>query len=111
LQLSSGVSRFLLVGNSIRTVTVPVEFSNVPADMEISRVSTNSIQVQVRGSAWLLDWASLNSLVARFDLTGTKQGSQTLGVEQSSLNLPPGLIIENVSPRNIAVSLIGTGQP
>lgn len=102
---------FFLIGNSIRTVTVPVEFSNVPAEMEISRVSTNTVQVQVRGSDWLLDSASLNSIVARFDLTGTKQGNQTLRVEQSVLNLPPGLVIESVSPRNISLNLTRTGQP
>jgi hypothetical protein len=102
---------FFLVGNSIRTVTVPVEFSNVPAEMEISSVSTNTVQLQVRGSDWLLDSASLNSLVARFDLTGTKQGNQTLPVEQSALNLPPGLVIENVSPRNISLKLTRSGQP
>jgi uncharacterized protein (TIGR00159 family) len=101
---------FFLVGNSIRTVTVPVEFDNVPADMEISGSSTNTVQVQVRGSAWLLDSSSLNSLIARFDLAGSKEGSQTLNVEQGSLSVPPGLVIENLSPRNISVSLVRTAQ-
>jgi uncharacterized protein (TIGR00159 family) len=102
---------FFLIGNSIRTVTVPVEFNNVPADMEIARTSTNTVQVQVRGSAWLLDSSSLDSLIARFDLTDSKEGSQTLAVGQSSLSLPPGLVIENLSPSKISVSLVRTAQP
>jgi uncharacterized protein (TIGR00159 family) len=102
---------FLLVGNSIRTVTVPVEFSNVPADTEITRLSTDTVQVQVRGSAWLLDSGSLNTLVARFDLTGTKEGPQALNVQQSTLSLPPGLIIESISPRKISLTLARTGHP
>jgi uncharacterized protein (TIGR00159 family) len=102
---------FFLIGNSIRTVTVPVEFNNVPADMEIARTSTNTVQVQVRGSAWLLDSSSLNSLIARFDLTGSREGAQTLSVGQSSLSLPPGLVIENLSPPKISVSLVRTAQP
>jgi diadenylate cyclase len=102
---------FFLIGNSIRTVTVPVEFNNVPADMEIARTSTNTVQVQVRGSAWLLDSSSLDSLIARFDLTDSKEGSQTLAVGQSSLSLPPGLVIEKLSPSKISVSLVRTAQP
>jgi hypothetical protein len=102
---------FFLVGNSIRTVTVPVEFSNVPADTEISRLSTDTVQVQVRGSAWLLDSGSLNTLVARFDLTGKKEGPQALNVQQSTLSLPPGLIIESMSPSRISLTLVRTGQP
>jgi hypothetical protein len=96
---------FFLVGNSIRTVTVPVEFSNVPVNLELSRLSTNTVQVQLRGSAWILDSVSLNTLVVRFDLTGSKAGPHTLDVGQSTLNLPPGLIIENVSPRKISLNL------
>jgi len=102
---------FFLVGNSIRTVTVPVEFSNVPADTEISRLSTDTVQVQVRGSAWLLDSGSLNTLVARFDLTGKKEGHQALNVQQSTLSLPPGLIIESMSPSRISLTLVRAGQP
>ncbi|PYS46038.1 MAG: hypothetical protein DMG13_30780 [Acidobacteria bacterium] len=102
---------FFLVGNSIRTVTVPVEFSNVPANTEISQLSTGTVQVELRGSAWVLDSVSLGSLVARFDLTGAKEGYQALSVEQSTLSLPPGLIIQNVSPRRISLNLVPSRQP
>ena len=102
---------FFLVGNSIRTVTVPVEFSNVPADTEITRLSTDTVQVQVRGSAWLLDSTSFNTLVARFDLSDRKEGTETLSVNQSTLNLPPGMIVESISPDKISVSLVRPAHP
>ena len=99
------------MGNSIRTVIVPVEFSNVPANTEISQLSTGTVQVELRGSAWVLDSVSLGSLVARFDLTCAKEGYQALSVEQSTLSLPPGLIIQNVSPRRISLNLVPSRQP
>jgi diadenylate cyclase len=102
---------FFLVGNSIRTVTVPIEFTNVPDNMEISRLSTDTVQVQLRGSAWVLDSVSLNTLVMRFDLAGVKEGTHALSEEQSTLSLPPGLVIENVSPHNISLNLEHAGQP
>jgi len=99
---------FFLVGNSIRTVTVPVEFTNVPADLEISRTSADTIEVQVRGSAWLLDSVSLNTLVGRFDLSGKGPGTQTIPVGEGILNLPPGLVIENISPGKISMTLVSS---
>jgi diadenylate cyclase len=102
---------FFLVGNSVRTLTVPVEFSNVPVDMEISKLSADTVQVQVRGSAWLLDTAGLNTVVARFDLTAKKQGAQALSVQHSTLNLPPGLIVESISPPRITLTLAPAYQP
>ena len=85
--------------------------SNVPTDTEITRLSTDTVQVQVRGSAWLLDSTSFNTLVARFDLSDRKEGTQTLSVNQSTLNLPPGLIVENISLNKISVSLVRPAHP
>lgn len=102
---------FFLIGSSVRTVTVPVEFSNVPENTEIARLSTNTVQVELRGSAWVLDSMSLGSLVARFDLSGRKEGHQMLSVGHSELSLPPGLIVENISPQKISVDLVRSGGP
>ena len=102
---------FFLIGSSVRTVTVPVEFSNVPENTEIARLSTNTVQVEIRGSAWVLDSMSLGSLVARFDLSGRKEGHQILSVGHSALSLPPGLIVENISPQKISVDLVRSGGP
>ena len=59
----------------------------------------------------VLDSSSLNTLIARFDLAGSKEGPHTLSVQQNALSLPPGLVIENLSPPNISLSLVRTGQP
>jgi hypothetical protein len=93
-------------GTTVRLVTVPIEFSNVPAGMEIASQSTDVLDVQVRGASWLIDSVSLARLVAHFDLRHAHRGDQTLTVSPNVLRLPPGMIIERVEPDHLTVRLL-----
>jgi hypothetical protein len=99
-------SRSSLPGSSIRWVTAPVEFSSVPLGMQISQPSAQAVQVQLRGSPWILDSLLLTPVVVRFDLSAAAEGSLSLSVHQASLNLPPGLILESVAPQTVSVRLV-----
>jgi hypothetical protein len=100
------VISFGLTGTSVLTLVVPVEFSNVPAGLKITNQSSTTLQVQLRGPAWLFESASLASLAARFDLRGSGEGSQSLTLQESSLDLPPGVQVERSSPGSISVELM-----
>jgi hypothetical protein len=58
-----------------------------------------------------LDSVSLNTLVARLDLAGAKEGPQTLNVNEATLDLPPGLRIQEISPRQITFNLVFRNPP
>jgi len=96
----------LLVAASVRTVTVPVEFSNVPTGLVVAAQSATEVRLQLRGNGWLLDSEDFTKLVAHFNLVGTTQGWQALPLEQDTLDLPHGIIVESVSPRTISVELV-----
>ncbi len=96
---------FLSPGKTVRTISVPVEFVGVPAGMDLSSQSPDHLEVQVRGSAWLMDSVSLTRLVARFSLRGAHAGPLSLPVAPDNLQLPPGIVMERVSPEKIAVRL------
>ena len=96
---------FLSTGTTVRTVEVPVQFVSVPAGMDISGPSTDRLEVQVRGSAWLMDSVSLTRLVASFNLGGARAGLLELPVEARNVNLPPGIVMERVSPPRVTVRL------
>lgn len=96
---------FLASGATIRTVTVPIEFSNVPGGMEIGDQSADSVELQVRGSPWIMDSISMNKLIARFDLRSLGPGSHSLTLVPRTLALPPGLVVDKVTPAKIRVSL------
>jgi hypothetical protein len=96
----------LMSEGAVRTVTVPVEFRNVPDGLKIAEESAAAIQVQLRASAWLLDTISFTTLVARFNLDGAQEGSHTILVEPRALNVPPGITVERVSPQKLSVQLL-----
>ncbi|HVN05040.1 MAG TPA: diadenylate cyclase [Bryobacteraceae bacterium] len=97
---------FVSTGTTIRTVSVPLQFVGVPAGMDVLTVpATDALEVQVRGSAWLMDSVSLTRLVANFNLRGAKPGILNLPVDAGNVNLPPGIVIERVNPPRITVRL------
>lgn len=96
---------FLSTGTTVRTISVPVQFVSVPSGMDISAPSADRLDVQVRGSAWLMDSVTLTRLVASFSLRGARAGTLNLPVRNGNFSLPPGIVMERVSPDRISVRL------
>jgi diadenylate cyclase len=97
---------FLSTGTTVRTVSVPVQFISVPSGMDISMQSSDRLDVQVRGPAWLMDSVGLTRLVASFNLRGARLGTLNLSVGSGNLNLPPGIVMERVLPARVTVRLV-----
>jgi hypothetical protein len=93
-------------GATVRNVSVPIEFGNVPAGMEITSQSATRLEVQLRGTSWLMGSAGLTGLVARFQLKDAEPGPVTLKIGPDNLNLPPGVVVERVHPEAITVRLV-----
>jgi len=93
-------------GATVRIVSVPVEFAGVPAGMEIAGQSATRLEVQLRGTSWLLGSVGLTGLVARFRLQDAGAGPVRLKVGPDNLDLPPGVVVERVSPETIIVRLV-----
>ena len=102
---------FLAAGTTIRSVAVPIEFSDVPPGMEISEQSADNLEVQLRGSPWVIDSISLEGLVARFDLGLSHSGWNTLQLVPGTLDLPPGIVVERVTPGRIRVRITSSKPP
>jgi diadenylate cyclase len=102
---------YVVGGTSVRTVRVPVEFNHVPADLEIARQSANTLDVRMKGDARFFDSNKLTNLMARFDLGSAHEGSQILTVQPSTLDLPPGLVMESVSPPQVSLFLVRRSPP
>lgn len=96
----------LPAGTSVRIVSVPIEFRNVPAGMAIGNQSTSTLDVQLRGNAWIMDSMSLPRLVAHVHLNGGKEGWQTVEFGPDTLDLPPGVVVERIAPAKISVRLV-----
>jgi hypothetical protein len=96
---------FLASGTTIRMVNVPIEFSNVPGGMEVADESTDSVELQIRGSPWIMDSVSMNKLIARFDLRQLRPGNHSLELAPRMLDLPPGIVVDRVTPAHVRLVL------
>jgi diadenylate cyclase len=96
---------FGVTGATVRNISVPVEFTNVPGGLHISRQSASALQVQLRGTSWLFEAVSLTKMAARVDLRGAKEGKLTVPFRPESISPPPGIRVERVSPDSVTLVL------
>ncbi|GAC1454872.1 MAG: diadenylate cyclase CdaA [Gemmatimonadaceae bacterium] len=96
---------FLVPGRSVRMHTASVELTNVPAGMSVASQSTNTLDVWLRGSDFLLDSVNLGALVARCDLAAAHEGLNVIRIQPDALDVPVGLRVESLAPHEISVSL------
>jgi hypothetical protein len=100
---------FVAAGTTIRTLSIPIEFSNVPHGMEVASQSADTLEIQVQGSPWIMDSVNLGRFVGRFDLRQAEPGWHTLRFQKSSLDLPPGVAVDRVNPETIRIQLAPYG--
>jgi diadenylate cyclase len=98
---------FLLPGDAVRVRTVPIEFTSLASGLRIADQSTSAVQVRVRGASWLLDSFGEGRLPARASLAGFGEGIHSVEIQASSLRLPAGISIDDVSPQRVTVRLTG----
>jgi uncharacterized protein (TIGR00159 family) len=92
-------------GTTVRTVNVPVVFSNVPAGMNVGSQSALEVAVQLRGNPFSMEAASLGRVVATLNLRGSQPGVRTVNIRARDLALPPGIHFERASPASVSVRL------
>jgi diadenylate cyclase len=102
---------FLFPGASVRVRSVPLEFTHVPPGLTIASQSVDTVEVWLRGSDFVLDSVDLEALVARCDLGAAHEGSSIVQVTADAFDLPPGLRIESIAPRRVALSLAHPAPP
>jgi hypothetical protein len=101
------VASFEAPGATVRNITVPIEFTNVPAGMEVHlSPESATLQVQLRGTSWLFETVSLDRMAARVDLKGSPTGQITVPLSPALLQAPLGIRVESVSPAMIQVELV-----
>src|SRR5258708_1802744 len=91
---------------TVRIVSAPVEFSNVPPGLDINYKSDPSITLQLRGSSWMMSSDSLSHLIVHFSLRNTPEGMQRLHVGAGNVDLPPGIALSSASPSAVVVRLV-----
>ena len=85
---------------------VPLEFTTMPPQLEISGEVPTAVRVRVRGRSALLRRLIPADLNLRLDLKDGKEGTRTLPITPEMVGAPYGATVVQVSPSEIHVTLV-----
>jgi YbbR domain-containing protein len=107
LSLALGVLTWLLVsGEQVveRTMRIPLEFTNLPARLELAAAPPPLVDVRVRGSSGALSRVAFGELAAVVDLRAARPGQRLFPLTVGDVRAPFGIEVVQVSPSNVSVT-------
>jgi len=90
---------------SLITVTAPVYFRNIPANLDLRKTSADKVEVQITGKRQLVAALKTDQVRAFLDLQSVEAGSHRLDLSADNISLPPGLDVVRITPANIRVEM------
>ncbi len=86
-----------------KTLVVPVEFQNLPAQLVINGSRDEYVDLRLRGPRSLL--SQLNSKKLRLDLREVRPGMASFRITADMLNLPRGVRLIRINPAQVNLSI------
>ncbi|MBI3207665.1 MAG: hypothetical protein HYZ37_02040 [Candidatus Solibacter usitatus] len=96
------------VGNSgvTASVSVPVQYRNIDANLEVSSALVENVFVEMRGPAGRLNAASLQNAIVALDVSAQQTpGERTYPITGSIVSLPPGVKFLRAVPSQVRLKL------
>lgn len=87
-----------------RALRIPLEFTNLPAQLEMVGDTPTVVDVRVRGSSGALSRLATGDLVAVLDLRTARPGRRLFHLAGGDVRTPFGVDVVQVSPSNVAVA-------
>jgi len=85
------------------SLSVPVQFKNIPDDLDIGSNVPERIHIEVRGPSGRLSRDHLSDLAVVLDLSGAHVGERTYTVHPYNTNLPSGVVFYRAVPSQITL--------
>lgn len=86
-----------------RALRIPLEFTNLPAHLEMVGDTPTVVDVRVRGSSGALSRIATGDLVAVLDLRTARTGRRLFHLTGGDVRTPFGVDVVQVNPSNVAV--------
>lgn len=83
---------------------VPIEFRNVPQNLEIDSASFTQAQIRVRGPGRLIHKLRATDIRAEIDLASVRPGSRTFDLTSRNVRVPSDLEIVQIIPSQFQLS-------
>ncbi|HEY8548686.1 MAG TPA: CdaR family protein [Vicinamibacterales bacterium] len=107
LSIAMAVALWVLVGNQRaveRTVRVPLEFHNLPPDLELVASPPDTVEVRLRGASGTLGRLPPGEVVAVLDLTGAREGTRLFHLLLDEVQVPFGVEVTQIIPPTVSLT-------
>lgn len=107
LSLVLGALIWLLVsGEQVveRTMRIPLEFTSLPADLDLVGAPPTLVDVRVRGSSGALSRVAVGELIAVIDLRTARPGQRLFHLTIDDVRAPFGVEVVQISPSTVAAA-------
>lgn len=86
------------------SMSVPVQYRNIPKDLEISSNIVEQVHLVLRGPAPLLSRLTVSQVPVVLDLGKVKRaGTTTFTISRANLAMPSGIVLERAVPSQIQI--------
>ncbi|HZR57249.1 MAG TPA: CdaR family protein [Terriglobales bacterium] len=85
-------------------VEVPIEFHNMPANMEISSENVSRVQIRLSGPARVVHRLQPSDVYAEVDLNGLNPGERTFDLTDQQVHHPHGFEVVQIIPSEFHVA-------
>lgn len=86
-----------------RALRIPLEFTNVPAQLELVGDTPTVVDVRVRGSSGALSRLAAGELVAVLDLGSARAGQRLFHLTGEDVRAPFGIEVVQITPSNVSI--------
>jgi YbbR domain-containing protein len=87
-----------------RALRIPLEFTNIPSQLELTGDPPTVVDVRVRGSSGTLSRIAAGELVAVLDVRGARAGQRLFSLSGSEVRAPFGVEVVQVAPSTLSLS-------
>lgn len=86
-----------------RSLRIPLEFTNLPARLEVVGEPPDVVEVRLRGSSGALSRIATGELVAVMDLRAARAGQRLFHLASSDVRAPFGIDVLQVTPSSVSI--------
>jgi YbbR domain-containing protein len=108
ISLGLAVMLWVLVASETSSeigMEVPLEYRNIPSQLEITGDTTNLVQVRLRGSANVIRQISAKDLSTTIDLSKMRAGDKIVPLSPQNVQAPFGAEVIRVNPSSVRFNL------
>lgn len=87
-----------------RALRIPLEFTNLPAHLELVGDTPAVVDVRVRGSSGTLSRIAAGDMVAMLDLQTARPGQRLFHLTGADVRVPFGIEVIQVAPSNVSIA-------